>query len=65
MSPEELIAKADFAKHAKAHKDALREALFGKKRTRPKVRELSIDDLEEVTAASKSWIEREKKFPHD
>ena len=63
MNAEELIAKADFAKHTTAHKEALREALFGKARQRPKVMELSIDDLEGVTAASKSWIEREKKFP--
>ena len=52
MDPLEAFRKADFSKNAKAHKDALREALFGKARKRGEVRELTLDDLENVTAAS-------------
>ena len=57
MDAEELLRKADFSKNAAAHKDALRQALFGQ------VRELDLDELEQVTAASKAWYERDKN-PH-
>lgn len=64
MNLEEAIRGADFSKHAAAHKEALRAALFGKARQCPPVRELTLDDLDGVAAASKAWIEREKNFPH-
>ena len=57
MDTEELLRKADFSKNAAAHKDALRQALFGQ------VRELDLDELEQVTAAYKAWYERDKN-PH-
>ena len=65
MDALEALRKADFSKGAAAHKDALREALFGKARRRGEVRELTPDDLEDVTAASRAWYEREKDFPHN
>ncbi|MBQ6987453.1 MAG: hypothetical protein IJQ25_10765 [Oscillibacter sp.] len=58
MDAEELLRKADFAKNSTAHKDALRQALFGQ------VRELDLDELEQVTAASKAWYEQDKN-PHN
>ena len=68
MNIEEAIRKADFSKYAAAHKEALRAALFGNARKhareRPPVVELTLDDLEGVTAASNAWIERDDKFPH-
>ncbi len=57
MNAEEATRKADFSKHSSSHKDALRVALFGK--ASPPVRELTLDDLEGVTAASKAWLDRE------
>lgn len=62
MDALKALRKADFSKGA-AHKDALRKALFGKARERGAVRELTLDDLEDVTAASKAWYEREKSPP--
>jgi hypothetical protein len=59
MDALEALRKADFSKGTASHKEALREALFGK----AAVRELTLDDLEDVTAASKSWYEREKNPP--
>ena len=61
MDALEALRKADFSKGTAAHKRALREALFGK----AAVRELTLDDLENVTAASKRWYERKKDFPRD
>jgi len=63
MDALEALRKADFSKGTASHKEALREALFGKARGRGAVRELTLDDLEDVTAASKSWYEREKNPP--
>ena len=64
MNVEEAIRKADFSRHAAAHKEALRATLFKKARKRPPVRELTLDDLDGVAAASKAWTEREKNFPN-
>ncbi len=63
MDALEALRKADFSKGTAAHKDALRETLFGKARRRGTVRQLTLDDLEDVTAASKAWYEREKNPP--
>ena len=63
MDALEALRKADFSKNATAHKEALRAALFGEKRKNSPVRELTLDELEVVTAASKAWTEPETDFP--
>lgn len=73
MDVEELLRTVDFSKYAAAHKEALRKLLFGKSpknrqtreggRENRRGRELTLDDLEYVTAAGKTWIDSEEKFP--
>ena len=71
MDIEELLQKADFSKNSSAHKEALRKALFGKARKRGQTYELTgayeltDEDLDQVTAAGKTWIDPEKKLPPD
>ena len=54
MDMEKLLRQADFSKNSTAHKKALRNALF------KKLNELDMDELENVMAASKAWIEQEQ-----
>ena len=65
MDIEKLWQKADFSKNSSAHKEALRKALFGKARKRERAYELTDEDLDQVTAAGKTWIDPEKKLPLD
>ena len=58
---EELLKKADFSKNSSAYREALRKVLFGKARERGRAYELTDEDLEQVTAAGKTWIDPEKK----
>ena len=61
MSIEELLKKADFSKNSPAHKEALRKALFEKARERGQACELTDEDLDQVAAAGKAWIDLDQK----
>ena len=70
MDIEKLLQQADFSRNSSAHKEALRKALFGKARKRGRAYELRAyeltdEDLDQVTAAGKTWIDPEKKLPPD
>ena len=64
MDVETLLRRVDFSTDTADHKNALRQKLFGQSQKSGQGYELSLDDLEYVTAASKIWIEQEKHFPH-
>ena len=62
MRTEELLRTADFTRHATTHKETLRKTLFRKERERTRTYELTDEDLNYVTAASKMWVDPEDEI---